>query len=191
MGPCTLVKDNITYIPKLIPANINIQKTELQITKIHLSKYKHIYIMNIYIPPRDTTRQDHPTEDEDITNTFTHLTQLINNIVTGDINARLQTWYSPNNDHKGDLVADIIQNSNHITLNTPTRFSAGPHQQPTFQDVAAIYRSLLRLTTWNTETKLHSDYLPIITTFNIKAYYKIHVPLKTYTTTGKQNGKTS
>ena len=33
----TLVKDNITYTPEYIPANINIQKTKLQITKIHLS----------------------------------------------------------------------------------------------------------------------------------------------------------
>ena len=41
------------------------------------------------------------------------------------------------NDHIGDLIADIIQNSNHITLstNTLTRLPTGPHQQPASPDI--------------------------------------------------------
>ena len=115
-----------------------------EIKKIHLNKSKHIYTTNIYIPPRDTTREDHPTEDQDITNTFTHLTQLKNNIGTGDINAHSQIWYSPYNNHRGDLIADIIQSSNYITLNTntPTRLPVGSHQQPTSPDITAIDSSL-------------------------------------------------
>ena len=77
---------SITYTPEYKAVNINIQKTEQQTTKIDLNKFRHIYITNIYIPLRNTTRQDHPTENQDITNIFTHLTQLKNNIVTGNIN---------------------------------------------------------------------------------------------------------
>ena len=66
-GLITQVKNSITYTLEHIPASINIQKKGLQITKIHLDKSKHIYITSIYIPPRDTTRQNHPTEDQDIT----------------------------------------------------------------------------------------------------------------------------
>ena len=87
---CTASEVSITYTPEYKAVNINLQKTELQTTQIHLNKFRHIYITNIYIPLRDTTRLDHPTENQDITNIFTHLTQLKNNIVTGDINPHSQ-----------------------------------------------------------------------------------------------------
>ena len=78
-GFITLVKNNIRYTPEHISASINIQKIELQITKIHINKSKHIYITNINISPIDTTRQDRPAEEQNIANTFSQLTQLKDN----------------------------------------------------------------------------------------------------------------
>ena len=56
-------------------------------------------------------------------------------ILTGDVNAHSTLWYSHTGDHRGQLISDIISNSEHITLNTdtPTRcrtqhYSRPPHQ---------------------------------------------------------------
>ena len=69
----------------------------------------------------------------DITNTFTHLTSIDNHQITGDINAHSQQWHSPTEEHRGSLIADIIVNSNQITLNinTPTLIPPHANQQPT------------------------------------------------------------
>ena len=71
-------KTNINFNPLTTPNNINTSKTELQTIKIHLTQTKHLHVANIYIPPRDTTEPNHGTEDTDITNTFTHLTNIDN-----------------------------------------------------------------------------------------------------------------
>ena len=114
----TFVKHNINYTPLNTPNNINRNKTEIQTIKIHLRQTKHLHITNIYIPPRDTTDPNHGTEDTDITNTFTRLTSIDNHLITGDINAHSHQWHSPTEDHRGIFIADIIANSNQITLNT-------------------------------------------------------------------------
>ena len=119
-------KKNINFTPLSTPNNINTSKTELQTIKFHLTQTKHLHVTNIYIPLRDTTDPNHGTEDTDITNTFTHLTNIDNHLITGDINAHSHLWHSPTEDHRGILIADIVVNSNQITLNTNTPTTLKP-----------------------------------------------------------------
>ena len=46
-----------------------------------------------------------------------------NTIITADVNTHSPLWYLQTKDHKGELIKDILLNSNHFTLNTntPTR----------------------------------------------------------------------
>ena len=53
-GLITLIRDNITTD---IPSTINTHNTELQMVKVHINNTKNITIKNIYIPPRDNTKQ--------------------------------------------------------------------------------------------------------------------------------------
>ena len=63
---------------------------------------------------------------------FTTITNLPNAIITTDVNAHSPLWYLPIKDHRGELIEDILHNSNHITLNTntPTCLSPNHIQQP-------------------------------------------------------------
>ena len=49
-------------------------------------------------------------------------------MITADVNAHSPLWYLPNEDHKGELIKDILFNSNHITLNTNTPSYLPPNQ---------------------------------------------------------------
>ena len=105
-GLITLIRDNITFTTTDIPSTINTHNIELQMVKVHINNTKHITIANIYIPPRDTTS-----------------TNIPHSVLTGDVNAHSTLWHSYTDDHRGQLIADVISNSDHITLNTnnPTR----------------------------------------------------------------------
>ena len=109
----------------------------------------------------------HGTEDTDITNTFTHLTNIDNHLITENINAHSHQWHSPTEDHRGILIADIIANSNQITLNTntPTRIPPHLNQQPISPDITTIKNTLQRNTDWVTMQALSSDHLPILITY--------------------------
>ena len=182
-GLITYIHNTVTFTNITIPAHINIQKTELQVTKVHFTKDKSLHLANIYIPPRDTTDPNHSTEDTDITNTFTYLTTLNNTIIGGDINAHEDLWYSPTTDHRGTLIADIILNSTHNTLNTNTPTRKPPHadQQPTSPDITTAPHNISRLLTWATLDKHSSDHLPILVTYNTRTTFRLHQPLNTYT----------
>ena len=147
---CWRVSPLPRYERLLSPGYIAVLPLARRCTGIHLNNPKHTYMPNIYIPHRDTTSQDYHTEDKDITNTFTHLIQLKNNRVTGDIIliAHWKSWHSLYTEERGDPIADINQNTNHITLNTniTTKLPVGPHQQ---------------LSAWHNRNKVHySDSLP-------------------------------
>merc|ERR1712098_463038 len=94
---------------------------------------------------------------------------------TADINAHLDFRHSPTEDHRGTHIADIIQNSTHITLNTdtPTRKPTNAQQQPTSPDITTAPAALSRHMTWNT---LHSDHLPILPSYNTKTKFHTHQP---------------
>ena len=122
-GLITLIIDNITFTTTYIPSTINTHNTELQMVKIHINNSKHITMANIYIPPRDTTSTHYKTADTDIHHCIEYITNIPHSVLTGDVNAHSTLWYSYTDDHRGQLIADVISNSNHITLNinTPTR----------------------------------------------------------------------
>ena len=110
-GLITLIRDNITFTTTDIPLTINTHNTELQMVKVHINNIKHITLANISIPPRDGTSKQ-------LTRTYrTH------SVLTGDVNVHPTLWHSYTDDHRGQLIADVISNSDHIILNTntPTR----------------------------------------------------------------------
>ena len=113
-GLITLIGDSITFTT----TDINTHNTELQMVKVHINNTKHITIANIYIPPRDSTSTYYKTADTD-----TDITNIPHSVLTGDVNAHSTLWHSYTDGHRGQLIADVISNSDLITLNTntPTR----------------------------------------------------------------------
>ena len=113
------------------PSTINTHNTELQMVKVHINNTKHITIANIYIPPRDTTSTHYKTADTDIQHCIQYITNIPHSVLTGDVNAHSTLWHSYTDDHRGQLIADVISNSDHITLNTntPARVSNTTLQQ--------------------------------------------------------------
>ena len=122
-GLITLIRDNITFTTIDIPSTINTHNTELQMVKVHINNTKHITIANIYIPPRDTTSTHYKTADTDTQHCIQYITNITHSVLTRDVNAHSTLWHSYTDDHRGQLIAVVISNSDHITLNTntPTR----------------------------------------------------------------------
>ena len=119
-GLITLIRDNITFTTTDIPSTINTHNTELQMVKVHINNTKHITIANIYIPPRDTTSTHYKTADTDIQHCIQYIINIPHSVLTGDVNAHSTLWHSYTDDHRGQLIADVISNSDRITLNTNT-----------------------------------------------------------------------
>ena len=124
--------------------------------KVHIGNTKHITIANIYIPPRDTTSTHYGTADTDIQRC---ITGIPHSVLTGDVNAHSTLWHSYTDDHRGQLIADVISNSDHITLNTGT---------PTRVPNTTVSNTLYNRTSWTTQRALSSDHLPIVTTIDMR-----------------------
>ena len=88
--------------------------------KVHLNNTKHITIANVYIHPRDSTPTQYKTADKDIQHCIQHITTISHSVLTGDGNAHSSLWHSYTDVHRGQLIATIISNSDHISLNTDT-----------------------------------------------------------------------
>ena len=89
--------------------------------KIHINNTKPITIANIYILPRDSTHTHYKSADTVIQHCLQHITNIPQSVLTGDVNAHPTLWHSYTDDDRGQLIADVISNLDHITLNTPTR----------------------------------------------------------------------
>ena len=78
---------------------------------------------------------------------------------TGDVNAHSTLWYSHNDDHRGQLISDIISNSEHITLNTdtPTRVPHPTLQQITSPDITTISTTLYNRTKLRPPSHNHNN----------------------------------
>ena len=165
-GLLTYIQHDIKFTD--VPTNTP-NKTELQMTRLHLSTTQDLYIANAYIHPRT---EEIAADDDKTENLFRQMLRQDNTVITGDVNAHSNMWFSPTTDHRGDYIANIINDSDHIIINanTPTRlpFSRqdAPHQRPTSPDITAIPMRLLPHTTWTTFTQLSSDHLPILTTID-------------------------
>ena len=188
-GLLTYIKHNIAFSDTKIPNFINPINTELQIIQLHITNKKNYTIANIYIPPRNTTSPDHATCDADITSCIQYITNLPNSIISGDINAHSPIWHSHTTDHGGDLIADLLGNSDHITLNTNThtRLPFAANQQPASPDITSITTNLYNRTHWETLNALNSDHLPILTTINTRTNFRLQQNRQTYTNYNKAN----
>ena len=105
-GLITYIRDNITFTTTDIPSTINTNNTELQMVKVHINNTKPITIANIYMPPRDSTSTHYKTEDTDIQ----HITNIPLSVLIGDVNAHSTLWHLHTDDHRGQLIADVISN---------------------------------------------------------------------------------
>ena len=114
-----LIRDNITLTTTYIHSTINTHNTELQMVKVHINNTKHITIANIYIDiyPRTTKQLTLHTVHHKHTTLSSHR----------DVNVHSTLWYSYSDHHRGQLIADIISNSDHLTLSTHTSQSAKHH----------------------------------------------------------------
>ena len=182
-GLITLIRDNITFTTTDIPSTINTHNIELQMVKVHINNTKHITIANIYIPPRDTTSTHYKTADTDIQHCIQYITNIPHSVLTGDVNAHSTLWHSYTDDHRGQLIADVISNSDHITLNTntPTRVPNTTLQHTSSPDITTVSNTLYNRTSWTTQHALSSDHLPIITTINIRHDYRLQQNRRTFT----------
>ena len=153
-GLMTIIRDNITFTTTDIPLTINIHNTKFQMVKVHINNTKHITIANIYIPPRDSTPTHYKTAGADIQHCIQHITNIPHSVLTRDVNTHSTLWHSYTDDHKGQQIADVISNSDHITLNTntPTRVPNPTLQQTSSPDNATVSNTLYNRTSWTTRT---------------------------------------
>ena len=109
--------------------------------KVHINNTKQLTIANIYIFPRDSTSTHYKTADTDIQYCIQHITNIPHLVLTGDENAHSTLWHSYTDDHKGQLLADGISNSGHITLNTdtPTRVPNPSLQQTPSTNITTVF----------------------------------------------------
>ena len=148
--------------------------------KVHINNTNHITIATIYIPPRYSTYTHYKTADTDIQHCIQYITNIPHPVFTGDVNAHSTLWHSYTDDHRGQLIADVISNSDHITLNTntPTRVPNTTLQQTSSpRCLTHIYNR----TSWTTQHALLSDHLSIITTINIRHDYRLQRNRQTFT----------
>ena len=143
---------------------------------VHLNNTKHITIANIYIPPRDSTSN---TADTDIQHCIQYITYIPHSVLTGDVNAHSTLWHTYTDDHRGHLIADVISNSDNITLNTNTPNTT--LQQTSSPDISTVSNTLYNRTSWTTQHALSPDHLPIITTINIRHNYSLQQHRRTFT----------
>ena len=125
--------------------------------KVHINNTKHITIANIYMPPRDSTSTHYKTADTDIHHCIEYITNIPHSVLTGDVNAHSTLWHSYTDDHGGQLIADAISNSDHITLdtNTPTIVPNTTLQQTSSPDITTVSNTLYNRTSWITHTHYH------------------------------------
>ena len=107
------------------------------------------------------------------------------------MNTHSTLWHSYTDDHRGQLIADVISNSDHIPLNThtPTRVPSTTLQQTSSPDITTVSNTLYNRTLWTTQHALSSDHLPIITTINIRHDYRLQQNRQTFTNYKKADWK--
>ena len=175
------IRDNITFTTTNIPSTINTHNTELQKVKVHINKAKHITIANIYIPLRDSTSTQYKRADADIQHCIQYITNIPHSVLTGDVNPHSTLWHSYTDDHRGQVIADAISNSDHITLNTntQTRVSNTTLQQTSSPDITTVSNTLYNRTSGTTPllvVSLHFSH-PLFDTFLCRfiVMYQIYI----------------
>ena len=105
----------------------------------------------------------------------TQFAQQLESVVTAPPLVGCVVWHLYTDDHRGQLIADVISNSDHITLNTNTQTrmpnTTLPHTSS--PNITTVSNTLYNRTSWTTQHALSSDHLPIITTINIRHHYRL------------------
>ena len=152
---------------------------------VHINNTKHITIANmLYL-----LETAHPCTTKQLTRIYTTAYSTSQTYATpvliGEVNAYYTLWHSYTDDHRG-LIAYVINNLDHITLNTntSTRVPNTILQQTSSPDINTMSNTLYNRTSWTTQHVLSSAHLPIITTINIQHDYRLHqtTPIPTPTT---------
>ena len=141
---------------------MNNTKTHHNCKHIYTSSRQHIHALQ--------------TSDTDIQHCIQNITNTPHSVLTGGVNAHTTLWHSYTDDHRGQLIADVISNSDHITLNTPTRVPNTTLQQTSSPDITTVSDTIYNRTSWTTQHALSSGHLPIITTINIEHDYRLQKP---------------
>ena len=123
------------------------------------------------------------TADMGIQHCIPYITNIPHSVLTGDVNVHSTLWHLYTDDHRRQLIADVISNSDHITLNTntPTRVPNPTLQQTLSPDITTVPNTIYNRTSWTTQHALSSDHLPIITTINIRHDYRLQQNRRTFT----------
>ena len=123
------------------------------------------------------------TADTDIQHCIQYITNIPHPVLIGDVNVHSTLWHLYTDGHRGQLIADVISTSDHITLNTntPTRVSNTTLQQTSSPDITTVSNTLYNRTSRTTQHALSTDHLPIITTINIRHDYRLQQNRRTYT----------
>ena len=135
---------------------------------VHINNTKHITIANMYTHPPDSTYTHYKTANMGIQHCIQYITNISHSVLTGDVNAHSTLWHSYTDDHRGHIIADVITNSDQITLNTntPTGVPNTTLQPTSSQDITTVSNTRYNWTSWTSQHALSSDHLPIITTIN-------------------------
>ena len=73
-----------------------------------------------------------------------YITNIPHSVLTRDVNSHSTLWHPYTDDHRGQLIADVISDSDHITLNTnkPNRVSNPTLQQTATPDITMMSNTL-------------------------------------------------
>ena len=84
-------------------------------------------------------------------------------------------WYSPMTDHRGTLIADKINTSDHLTLNKNfhTRHPTNRNQQPTSPDISTATNTIHNNITWTTLDAINSDHNPIAILYKVETIFRL------------------
>ena len=165
-----------TYLRLLIHTTQNVKWSWYTLTTQNISQlHTFIYLLETA----------HPRTTKQLTQTYNtaYITNIPHSVLTEDVNAHSTLWHSYTDDHRGQLIADVISSSDHITLNTntPTRVPNTTLQQTSSPDITTVSNPLYNRTSWTTQHALSSDHLPILTTINIRHEYRLQQNRRTFT----------
>ena len=166
------------YLRQLIHTTQNFKWSMYTLTTLNISQLQtYIYLL-------ETALYTHcKTDDTDIQHCIQHITNIPHSVLTRDVNAHSTLWHSCTDYHRGQQIADVISNSDHITLNinTPTRVRNTTPQQTSSPDIITVSNTLYNWISWTTQRALSLDHLPITTTINIHHDYRLQQIRRTIT----------
>ena len=156
--------------------------------------YKYVFLLfllKIYIPPRDSTSTHYKTVDTDEQHFIQYFTNIPHSVLFGDVNAHSTLLYLYTDDHSGQLITYVISNAGHMQLNTntPTRVPNTTLQQTSSPDITTVSNTLYNRASWTTQHALSSDHLPIISTISIRHDYRLQQNRRTFTNNKKADWK--